>query len=346
LTGYPDSTALEVRYLLGELSEEEERNFESRYFANDQLFEELQIAESEVIDAYVSDRLPAQARKHLEQRLAKSPRLRERVAFARTFAGAIPDVRLDQLPVGPAELPSPNVNPPVIPSPVPTLPSWKGLFKGLFELQPALTIALTACVVLILLGGAAVIVQSVRLRRESQRLVAERAAIEREREELNRIAAEQNTRIAGRTSELEAQQRRNAEESARIEELRQSEKQKEGSNQQKSPTPTMATLVLYAGSLRSGGGPEEVKIPPGARELPLKLVLEAADYQSYNVVIKDAQKNEILGKTGLRLRAGKTLFLKVPTTKLTPGNYYVDVSGVASSGPEHVRSFQFRVISD
>jgi hypothetical protein len=347
LAGYLDSTALEVRYLLGELSEEEEKSFENRYFADDQAFEDLQIAEGEVIDAYVSQKLPAQARKHLEQQLEKSPRLRERVAFARTFAGAIPDIQLEELPVASAERPSPNLNPPVTPSPASTLPWWKRLFKDLFERQPALARALATCAVLVLLGGAAVVVQSVRLHRESQRLAAERAAIERQREELNRLADEQNTKIDHMASELNAEKSSNAEALAELEDLRQRLKQREGSNQRNISMPAMATLFLYPGSLRSGGGPEEVKIPPGASQLPLGLVLETADYGSYNVVIKDAQKKEVFAKSGLRLSAGKTLFLRVPTIGLTPGSTYsVEVSGVAPSGAQHVRTYQFRVVTD
>ena len=345
MAGYLDSTAIEVRYLLGELSEEEERSFENRYFADDQAFEELQIAEGEVIDAYVSESLPAQARLHLEERLEKSPRLRERVAFARTFAGAIPDISLEELPVAPPELSSP-VNPQVTPDPVSTFPWWKRLLRDSFERQPAFTMALAACVALVLLGGAAVIVQSVRLRRESQLLAAERAAIEREREELNRISAEQNTKIARLVSELKTQESLSAEALAQLEDL-QRPKEKEGSNQQKSTSPIMATVFLYAGSVRGDGGPEEVKLPSGASQLPLGVVLEAADHRSYNVVIKDSQTKEVFRKDGLRLRAGKMLFLKVPTTQLTPGTYAVDVSGVVPSGAtEHLRTYHFRVITD
>jgi len=346
LAGYLNTASLEARYLLGELSEEEEKSFETRYFANDQAFEELQIAESEVVDAYVNERLPTQARKHLEQQLEKSPRLRQRVAFARTFAEAIPDIRLEELPEASAKRPSPNVNPPVTPTTVSTLPSWKGLFKDLFERQPALTMAMAACVLLVLIGGAVVVVQSVRLRRESQQLADERAAIARQREELNRIAAEQNTRIEEKASEIKAQERRNAQELVRLEELRQRAKEKDGGNPQKFPPTIMATLVLSAGALR-GGRPKEVKIPRGVSHLPLGLVLETADYRSYDVVIKDAQNKRVFEKNGLSLRPGKTLFLKVPTTQLTPGNTYsADVSGVASSGVEHVRIFEFRVISN
>ena len=349
MTGYLDSTSLEVRYLLGELSEEEEKSFENRYFANDQAFDELQIAEGEVIDAYVSESLPAQARKHLEQQFARSPRLRTRVAFARSFAGAVPDIRLEDLPDTSAELPSHRLYAPVIP-PTDATPQrssrWNNIFNDSFRRQPALTMLMAACVVLVLIGGPTVVVQSVRLRRESQRMATEKAAIERQREELNRIAAEQNSRIEAKESEIKAQELRNAEELARIEELRQTTKEKEGGNQQKAPHSVMAMLFLSAGSLRSTGGPSEVKIPPSVSHLPLGLVLETADYRSYHVVIKNAQRRGILKKNGLRLRPGsKTLILAVPTGQLTPGNYSVDVSGIASSGvEEHLRTFQFRVI--
>lgn len=345
MAGYLDRESLEARYLLGELSEEEEKSFEACFFANDQAFEELQIAEGEVIDAYVSDSLPAQARKHLEQQLEKSPRLRQRLAFARTFAGAIPDIRLEELPDASARLPSPEVNPPSTLSTVTTLPWWKGLFKDSFARQPALTAVMAACVLLLLLGGAPVVLQSFRLRRESQQLADERAAIARQREELNRLSAEQERNIERTTADLKAQQSRNAEELARLEEARKRLKQieEEGRGQQKAITPAMAAFILSAGSLR-GGGPAEVKITPGASQLPLGLVLETADYRRYSVVIQDVQKKEVFAKTGLSLRSGKTLFIKVPTAQLTPGSYSVDVTGVASTGPEHVRTFQFRVI--
>lgn len=344
MAGYLDSASLEARYLLGELSGEEEKSFETRYFANDQAFEELQIAEGEVIDAYVSERLPAQARKHLEQQLEKSPRLRQRVAFARTFAGAIPDIRLEELPGASAERPSPRLETPVLPQPTyQRRRSWlDNLFWDSFK-RPALTLVMVACVFVVSLGSWAVV--SVRLRRESQQLADERAAIARQREELNRLSAEQDHKIERMTADLKAQQSRTAEELARLEESRKRLKQieEEGRGQQKAVTQTMAMLVLSAGSLR-GGSPAEVKIPPGASHLPLGLVLEAADYPRYNVVITDVRQKEVFKKTGLGLRAGKTLFVRVPATRLKPDSYSVDVSGATSSGPEHIRTFQFRVI--
>lgn len=345
MAGYLDSASLEARYLLGELSAVEEKSFEARYFTNDQAFEELQIVEGELIDAYVSERLPAQARKHLEQQLEKSPRLRQRVTFARTFARTIPDIRLEELPDASVKLPSPNVKPRLTPTAVTPLPWWKGLFKDSFPRQPALTMVMTACVLLILIGGGAVVVQSVRLRRESQQLADERAALARQGEELNRLSAEHDRKIELATADLKAQQNHIAEELARLEESRKRLKQieEEGRGQQKTVTPTMATFILSAGSLRGGGGPAEVKIPAGASHMPLGLVLETAKYRSYNVVIQDAQKATVFEKKGLSLRSGKTLFVKVPTILLAPGNYSVDLSGITPSRAEHVRTFQFRV---
>jgi hypothetical protein len=344
LTGYLDSTAREVRYLLGELSEDEAKRFEELCFTDDRIFEELLVAEGEVIDAYVNESLPAPGRRHLEKRLNKSQRLRDRLAFARTFAGAVPDIQLEELPVAPAELPSRNASPPIA-----SLAWWRRLFTDSPERRPTWTMALAACVIFVLLGGAIVIVQSVRLSRESQRLVAERTAIERERETLARISAEQNTRLEASASEFEAQQRRLAEARAQLEELQQraSQMERDRGDQPKAGTPTMAALILYAGSVRSGEGPAEVKITPGTSQLSLGLVLETADYRSYDVVIKDAQKKEAFSRKGMRLRLGKTLSLIVPTTQLKPGTYDVAVRGVASSGAtEHLRTYQFRVISE
>jgi hypothetical protein len=189
-------------------------------------------------------------------------------------------------------------------------------------------------------------VQSLRLGREAQRLAAERAAIERQREELQRLSAEQNTKIEQMTSELKSQKTGNAEALAQLEEMRQRLKQKEESKPQNILTPAMATVFLSVGSIRSEGRAEGVKIPPGVSHLPLGLVLETADYRSYNVAIKDAQRKVVFSKNGLTLRSGKSLLLRVPTNQVPPGTYSVEVSGVAPSGPQHLRTYQFRVISD
>lgn len=75
-----------LRYLLGELSEAEQEQFEEEYFADPQLFQQLQEARNDLMDSYVRDELPAAQRARFEQYFLASPRRRERVELARALA--------------------------------------------------------------------------------------------------------------------------------------------------------------------------------------------------------------------------------------------------------------------
>jgi hypothetical protein len=77
------------QYLLGQAREEDRVALEDAYLADDGLFEELEAAETDLIDDYVRGRLTGADRAAFEARCLSSPRLRERVAFARQLAARI-----------------------------------------------------------------------------------------------------------------------------------------------------------------------------------------------------------------------------------------------------------------
>ncbi len=72
-----------IRYLLGELTSEEQASLEDAYFSDDALYEELDAAETELIDAYVCGHMSHDLRRRFEERYLASPRQRERVDIAR-----------------------------------------------------------------------------------------------------------------------------------------------------------------------------------------------------------------------------------------------------------------------
>jgi len=72
-----------MRYLLGSLSEDERNRLEENFFADDAKFEELEVLEDELIDDYVAGELSPDERRQFESKLKQSPRLVERVHFAR-----------------------------------------------------------------------------------------------------------------------------------------------------------------------------------------------------------------------------------------------------------------------
>lgn len=78
-----------MEYLLGEMPEKEQEEFEARYFADDALFERVTIAKEELIDRYVRGQLEAQKQQQFESQLDQSPTLRQDVEFAQSLRQAL-----------------------------------------------------------------------------------------------------------------------------------------------------------------------------------------------------------------------------------------------------------------
>ena len=81
-----DNKAIEMRYLLGKLSKGESARLEERSFVEDGVFEEIEIAEDELIDAYARGSLSSADRERFESKLLKSERVAERVEFAKLLS--------------------------------------------------------------------------------------------------------------------------------------------------------------------------------------------------------------------------------------------------------------------
>src|SRR5687767_11043550 len=75
-----------MNYLLNRLSEEERISLETAFFSDNAQFEQLEIAEDELIDHYVRNELSDSDREQFDAALLTSPRLRERINIARALA--------------------------------------------------------------------------------------------------------------------------------------------------------------------------------------------------------------------------------------------------------------------
>jgi hypothetical protein len=74
-----------VRYLLGQLSEEEQVRIEEEYFGNQEWFTQLEVVEGELIDAYVCHQLSKKDRQAFEKAFLSVPERRQRIAFAQAL---------------------------------------------------------------------------------------------------------------------------------------------------------------------------------------------------------------------------------------------------------------------
>jgi hypothetical protein len=77
-----------IRYLLGDLPENEQMAVEQEYFADPEKFEEVWAAENDLVDRYAQGRLSRGDRELFELNYLQSPKHRERVALARKLLEA------------------------------------------------------------------------------------------------------------------------------------------------------------------------------------------------------------------------------------------------------------------
>jgi anti-sigma factor RsiW len=79
-----DETALLTRYLLGELSEDEQLQVEEQFFTDDDSFQQLQALEDELRYDYARGNLNRRERELFEKRFMATPADRERVSLAKS----------------------------------------------------------------------------------------------------------------------------------------------------------------------------------------------------------------------------------------------------------------------
>jgi hypothetical protein len=324
----------ELGYLLGTLSEDEKGRMEEAFFADDAQFERLELAEDELIDDYVRQRLSPEEQQQFETKLRASPRLVERVHFARALAK-----KADSAVLPEAEYLA-EVAQPVSPPAPGRLKRW---WATLFTQQPTLGLATAACALLILVTGVAVS-RWWRLRSEFERLASERATLQNQKQDLEKLSSDQRTKI----EQLAAEQRRASDQEAEhlklIEKLQREGQLQDTTNRQQPLPSAFATVVLSPGSLRSGGSQPELVIGPKIATASIRLLLERNNYAAFNIEIEPADGTPIYRKSRLTPASRSQLILSIPARLLSPNDYIVNVEGVTASGQvESLASYQFRV---
>jgi hypothetical protein len=84
------------QYLLRQLAEDQQELTEKRLFTDDEFFEELEIAEDELSDDYVSNELTPDQRRRFEQFFLISPERQGKLRFARALARQRPPASTDE----------------------------------------------------------------------------------------------------------------------------------------------------------------------------------------------------------------------------------------------------------
>jgi hypothetical protein len=299
-----DSRHRMTQYLLGDMSGDEQTAFEEQYFDDPRVFEQLAAAETQLVDDYVRGRLAPGARQRFEQVYLTDPRRCERVRFAEALAD-----RVDRAETGAAAA-----------TQLPGTPRWRTWVESFRAPGPALALALAS--LLILFGGAWMVVESIRSRQEAARI--ETARLERERRA--RVLREESAARPARPPQPEPD----------------SPADQPGASAKgippTRPAPSIVTFALAVGpGARSAGTgpPATLVIPPETDEVRLQLTLREHEYPAYRVIVRAVGGREILRRTDTRpgpSSSSARLGFTIPASRLAAGDYILTLQGPTEGG--------------
>lgn len=324
---------LAIGYLLGSLSEKQELALEEQLISDDGLFEEVEIAEGEVIDRYVRGELSEREGRRVQEMVLNSPRFAERVEIARVFAKKITSSGPQQNDPEPIEPVKPEKKK------TPKLPWWN-LFGPTTQMAPTMRFVTVAPLALFMLTGVLLVLVWTRYQTGNQRL----AKAEQQLSDLQKQIDTQNARSSGLDTALKQTQQEKAAQENLVAELRQeiAEQRSQGS----------ADVFPFAldpnvSSRGEDNTATNIRIPPGKTALELQLNVETGTYHKYVAFLRDINRKPIGQKQTLApVHAGRRKFIafKVPVSRIPPGSYTVHVDGLLSSNAtEDFSDYQFRL---
>lgn len=309
-----------AQYLLGELPEEERARLEQEYFDDDEFFQQLLVAEGELIDAYVRGELGGRRRERFEASFLSSPRQRERVEIARALVDYATRSSVAVTPIAQRREPA---------------GWWRSLLAPSGINNWAIRLALAAAVLVIAVGSSLFIVNNARLRNQVERIQAERAEILSREQELRQQVAEQDADNKRLADEL---QRERGERESLEQEMARAERS----------ALNAITFILTPGLVRGADEPKRLIIPRGAGVVRINIDFEQGNYKSYRATLETIDGKRIWSRGSLAARsnnAGKFVTLESPARLFDGGSYILTLSGVGAGGNlEPVGEYYFSVV--
>ncbi len=346
------------RYLLDDVSDEEQREIEERFFEDDSFFDEMNALEDELFFDYKQNRLNAKENAAFEQKFLNTPQDREKAAFAEAFLQSTEELAEEKATV-PRKI--------VEDSPA----SWRQSIAAFFSFSnPALQFGFAAASVLLLLGMVGLFVQNSRLRDEMAGLQNNQAEERQEQEQIIAEKQQQFTELERRLADEKLQTGQNEQRIQEIEARRTRLEQEiaEMRRRVKQPSPSpvsqppkspvsqpqrsVVALVLSPGLFtRSGGeGMSRVKLSSSVKNLQLRLLLKGEEnYKGYRATLKTVDEgNEVWTSSELKARgkgAKKSISLNIPAKILQRADYELSLVGITANGEtEEITGYYFSVL--
>jgi len=303
------------KYLLGDMSVEEQEALEFWLMSEEEAYDLLVAAEDDLIDDSLKGRLNKDEGKRFNQHFLAAPERQRKLQFGRSFQRFI-KARTKGVSVtagSPAEVKRPSV--------------WSTILDS-FRYRPQVGYALSVLVVAAAVGGVWSAFRAVRLERELRSATERVTTAERDRDQIKRQLSETQALTEKLQVQLQASQ------------------QTVGGGKSASTSPTLLAINLLPGISRSSTDTPKITVTASSRFAQLNLILLDDSYESYRATLLDSGGKELLTKDRMAATAsgnGKAIVLTVPAELLSSGEYTVSLAGISDSRtPENINSFYFR----
>jgi len=300
-----------TRYLLGALDQAETERFDERSFTDDRFALQLDIAEHELVDAFLRGELTGDALARFHAHYLASPKRAAKVALARELQHFGEPVTGSPRETGRAESKEPSVS------------GVRGWFT-VPRLGLQWAFACVAAATLLVVGY--LFVQDLRLQNEIEGARTARAAIDQQNRDLQR--------------QIQDQQIANEQMSSELQSLHQA---------QTAVDQIKAVAAILMPPSRGAGRMETVSLAPDTSLLVLLVRLEADEFPVYSVELKDPSTNRVVWqRKNLKAEASgpvKNLSVSLPAYLLKQQSYDLQLMGVPQQGSAELLSdYAFKVV--
>jgi len=317
------------RYLLGEMSEQEQERLEQKYFEDEALFERFLAVKDDLVDAYARGELRADKRKRFEQHfLATQPR-RDRAKDAAQFMNAITSVAGD-----PAKT--------ALQHPSTQKRSWWQSLSETIGLPPLVFQGALAALLLAAIVGGWLWMRSL------QRREVEKARLQNEETQRQQAIAGEpsNSSTNGTLPDVAKDQNANPDNSQNNGTVSPSPSKVNRRAPQMAPA-QVASLTLSPFAARDGSNANSLIVSPHTRTVRLRLAFKEGDYRSYDVILRTLEGKQVTHRRSLNAASngsGKSLTLNLDAALLSQQDYIVTLNGLTKAGQsEAIAEYYFRV---
>ena len=312
------------RYLLGELSEQEQTQLEEEYFANDALFERFLAVKDDLIDAYARGELAADKRRRFEKHFLASRPRQERVEEAKGFIRAVsahPTVAAQDHDVVTA----------------PTQNMWWQQLLSFTTLRPLVWRGALVAILVIAVGGSWVLVRRFQDQRFQREQPQNQEAADRRREEERKAAM--TSSVAG----VELTRKPTVTPSPDS-----TPHPKSANKQPLLPMPAqVASLFLTPFSPRDATASNSLLLHPQTRTVRLQLAFTGDEYRRYDAVLRTLDGKQVFSRRGLRVTPGTTgrsVTIALQPAMFDRQDYIITLHGLTADDKlEAIGDYYFRV---